>query len=337
VRNVPVEQLPAPVAAEPPKSETAAANNALPATPIVPALPEVTLITEPGNTTAAHVAADLTRVAAAAGAVRVVHRADLLSWPGDDAARLAIVPYEALAAANTPNVRATTPEKLSVVTPLYTEEIHVLVRRDSPLTYIHELRNAKISVGPSSGNGGLTAARLYERMFGTPLAPANVWTFPHAEALKKLVDEKSIDAMIVVAGQPARFLADLPSEVAASVKLLSLDREHPVGQRAIEAYLPTVIRSENYSRWLGQNTPALATMAFLITSENDDAQAAERLDLFTEAFCRNLPTLRREGHPKWREVQVGFEIDTGWPYSARARTAIQSCLAANQATAAPAR
>lgn len=330
VQNVPLQQLPASTGGDTPKSAPApeAAKNAPPPEPALPPLPQIALVTEPGNSTDAQVAADLARLMTAERTVHVAHRADMLSWPDDDASRLAIVRYEALDAAN--RTRARTGEgtdKLRIVTPLYTEEIHVIARRDSPLNFIHEIRNAKLNIGPSTGSRGLTAVRLYERMFGKPIPQDNLSGFSDDEALSKLVNEKSIDAMIVVAGQPSAWLAEIPPQLASSIKLLKHDREHPTGQRAIEAYLPTTIRRQSYSKWLHENTPALATMTFLVGSEGTSTEALERFDLFTDSFCRNLDRLRSQGHPKWREVQVGFDIDTGWPYSPRAKKVFHACLA----------
>jgi TRAP-type uncharacterized transport system substrate-binding protein len=330
VQNVPLERLPVSSDGDSAKSEAAPApaKNAAPAEPALPPLPQIALVTEPGNSTDAQVAADLAGLMAADRTVQVAHRADMLSWPDDDASRLAIVRYEVLAAANRTRARTGEgPDKLRIVTPLYTEEIHVIARRDSPLNFLHEIRNAKINIGPSTGSRGLTAARLYERMFGKPISQENLSGLADDEALLKLVNEKSIDAMIVVAGQPSAWLADIPPQLASSIKLLKHDREHPAGQKAIEAYLPTTIRRQSYSKWLHENTPALATMTFLVGSEGTSTEAVERFNLFADSFCRNLDRLRSQGHPKWREVQVGFDIDAGWPYSPRAKNVFQACLA----------
>jgi TRAP-type uncharacterized transport system substrate-binding protein len=331
VQNAPLERLPAFESGDSAKAQAApeaAREAAPPAEPALPPLPQLALVTEPGNSTDAQVAADLGRLTAAERSVQIVHRADMLSWPDDNAARLAIVRYEALEAANRSRARTgDRSDMLRVVTPLYTEEIHLIARRDSPLTFVHEIRDAKLNVGPSTGSRGLTAARLYERMFGTPIPQANLSFFGDDEALNRLVNDKSIDAMIVVAGQPSAWLADIPPALASSIKLLRHDRQHPAGQKAIEAYLPTTIRRQSYGKWLGENTPALATMAFLVGAEGSSAEAHERFDLFARSFCRNLERLRVSGHPKWREVQLGFDIDTGWPYSARAKSAFQACAA----------
>jgi uncharacterized protein len=218
-------------------------------------------------------------------------------------------------------------DKLRVVTPLYTEEIYVIARRDSPLAFIHEIRDRRINVGPERSHRALTASRLYERMFGVAMQPTNVSTLGDDEALAKLVKDKSIDAMLVVAGQPAKWLKDLPPDSAQSIKLLRLDRTHPIGQKAIEAYLPTSVRATSYGRWLAEDVPSLATMSFLVTPETSNADAAQRLDAFLRAMCKNVAILRQQGHPKWREVQLGLELETGWPYLPAARDAFSPCLA----------
>jgi TRAP-type uncharacterized transport system substrate-binding protein len=212
-----------------------------------------------------------------------------------------------------------------VVTPLYTEEIHAIARRDSPLSFMHELREARINVGPDPGNRGLTAARLYQRMFGTPISPANVSTLSDEAALNRLVKDKSLDVVLIVAGQPAKWLKDLPPDLAQSLKVLKLDRNHPLGQKAIEAYLPATLHAASYGKWLSQDVPTLATIAFLVTLDYTNSAAAQRLDAFLRAVCRNMPALRQQGHPKWREVQLGLELETGWPYHPAVKSAFESC------------
>jgi TRAP-type uncharacterized transport system substrate-binding protein len=147
---------------------------------------------------------------------------------------------------------------------LYTEEIHVLVRRDSPLRYVHEVRDARLNLGlPGTGNH-LTAARLYERLFGAPLAAANAMHLADAQALQALLDERTIDAMVVVQAQPVRWLAELAPETAQALKLLPFDANHASTRRAIEDYLPARIRAKSYARWLSGDVSTLATMAFMV-------------------------------------------------------------------------
>jgi len=295
--------------------------------PAAPSLPPVALSIEPGNSTDAEIARDLARLVAADAGARIAVGQENVGADNDETPQLAIMRYEALDAAARAEARTSgATDKLRIVTPLYTEEIYVIVRRDSPLAFIHEIRDRRINVGPERSHRALTASRLYERMFGVAMQPANVSALDDDEALAKLVKDNSIDAMLVVAGQPAKWLKDLPPETARSIKLLRLDRAHPLGQKAIEAYLPTSVRATSYGKWLAEDVPSLATMSFLVAPETSNAAAAERLDAFLRAMCKNVAKLRQQGHPKWREVQLGLELETGWPYLPAARDAFSPCL-----------
>ena len=82
------------------------------------------------------------------------------------------------------------------------------------------------------------------------------------------------------------------------------------------------MRAANYRTWLSEDIPTLATIAFLVTSNYVEEPMIERLEKFTSSLCRNLPVLRRAGHPKWREVEPGFEVDTAWPYAKAAKAGL---------------
>jgi hypothetical protein len=99
-----------------------------------------------------------------------------------------------------------------------------------------------------------------------------------------------------------------------------------VSQNAIQYYLPAMVLASSYRRWLSEDTSTLATMSFLVTPNDREPAFVERLETVARSLCRNLPELRRAGHPKWMEVEPTLEIDTGWPYSERMRAAFQSCL-----------
>ena len=54
---------------------------------------------------------------------------------------------------------------LRVFMPLYREEIHFLVRKDSPLEYIHQIRGARIWMDAEKSGTYLTALNIYSKMF----------------------------------------------------------------------------------------------------------------------------------------------------------------------------
>jgi hypothetical protein len=89
---------------------------------------------------------------------------------------------------------------LRVIMPLYNEEIYFIARADSDLQFMHEIRNAKINVGPLLSGTAMSATTLYRMMFDAPIADANVSYLTNEEALVKLTGDKSVDVVVVVAG-----------------------------------------------------------------------------------------------------------------------------------------
>lgn len=55
---------------------------------------------------------------------------------------------------------------LRIILPLYDEEIYFVTRADSPLNFIHEMKDKKINVGPVGSGTALSATTLYKLMFG---------------------------------------------------------------------------------------------------------------------------------------------------------------------------
>ena len=89
---------------------------------------------------------------------------------------------------------------LRVVMPLYNEEIYFVVRADSPLNYVHDIRGMRINAGPVGSGTALTTTTLYNLMFKEPLADANASFLSNEEALAKLVTDRSIDVVAIIAG-----------------------------------------------------------------------------------------------------------------------------------------
>jgi uncharacterized protein len=294
---------------------------------VPPALPRVALVTEVGNSTDERIAHDLSRIVAADAGIGLVATAAASS---DVTPLFAIVRYDAVQAArNGATTARQAVDRWRIVSPLYNEEIHFVARRDAPLAFIHDIREARINLGPAQSSRSQTIALLYERMFDTSIPDANASFLGDEDALTKLVVDKTIDAIAVVAGQPDRWLADLKPQLRQSVKLLKLDQEHPASRRAMEVYSPAVVRAASYRAWLDEDTRTLAVRSFLVTSDYTDKASFDRIRVFAGSLCRNLPVLQRDGHPKWREVRPDLGLEVGLPYSAPAFAAFYSCRAEN--------
>lgn len=217
---------------------------------------------------------------------------------------------------------------LRVVLPLYDEELYFVTRADSPLTYIHELKNKKINVGPVGSGTALSATTLYRLMFSMPLPEANASYLSNEDALLKLTSDQSLDAVIVVAGQPAKLFAEMTPEARKYIKLLRLDKNAPESVRAMETYYPATIRSASYPAWMPDDVTTLSIKALLVTYNYEKEATRKSLSNFAEAMCANFGNLQAQGHPKWKEVRLELPtLGKGWKYFQPMEQALRSCIA----------
>ena len=219
-------------------------------------------------------------------------------------------------------------QPLRVIMPLYNEEIYFIVRADSELNYIHEIKNAKINAGESGSGTALTSATLYRLMFGEPMADASASYLSNEEALAKLVTDKTLDVVAVVAGQPAKLLVDMKPESRKLIKLLKFDRNHPSGKAVLQTYFPASVRASNYPNLLTADIPGLAVKAFLVTYDFHLKDTESHLRNMARSLCQNFSVLQEKGHPKWREVEFALpDLGRGWFYYAPTAREIRACIA----------
>jgi hypothetical protein len=218
---------------------------------------------------------------------------------------------------------------LRAVMPLYNEEIYFVARADSPLTYIHEIRDRKLAIGPVGSGTALSATTLYRLMFGKALPEANAVYVSNEDALVRLTTDKSIDVAVIVAGQPAKLFADMKPEARQYIKLLRLDDRAPESARALQTYYPAKIHKSSYPNWVTEEVPTLAVKAFLVTYDFDTAHGtASYLAAFARSLCSNFDLLQEQGHAKWKEVKLELPaLGKGWSYYPPMEKALRSCIA----------
>lgn len=238
---------------------------------------------------------------------------------------LAIAQYDALRAAR----RSASTPPLRVLAPLYAEEVVFIVRADSRLKFIHDLRGRRVNIGSAREGSSSTVREIYRQMFGTAMAEPT--ELGKDEALAELVGFRSIDAMVLIEAQPSAWLASLHPNTARNLRLLRLDRKQPEDRRVLQEFQTSVLRNGPGMK-KGEGIPTLATMSYLVVSGKDDADARQLADM-VRALCRELPRLRAGGHPKWRELQPSVNQDTGWPVVAAGQSALKSCVSDRRASA----
>jgi TRAP-type uncharacterized transport system substrate-binding protein len=207
-----------------------------------------------------------------------------------------------------------------VVAPLNTEELYAIVRDDSPLRYLHELGGRRINVGAMGSPRGLSGAALYRQMFGAAL-PVTASTEDSLDvALRHLLDGTGVDALWIFDGQPSGWLANLPESTRRRLRLLRLAPEAAASRHALEAYLPARLASPLETDG-ATAVETLGVVTFLVASAGETGSAK-----LAQALCGHLPELRRDGHPKWREVRPGMQLPTGLPSALDAAQARRACV-----------
>jgi uncharacterized protein len=215
---------------------------------------------------------------------------------------------------------------LKVVLPLYDEEVYFVTRADSPLTFVHEIKDKKINIGPIGSGTALTATTVYRLMFGAAIDENNATFLSNEEALLKLATDKSIDVAIIVAGQPAKLFSELKPESRQYIKLLRLEERAPETQAALAAYFPATVRASSYPNWLEADVRTLTTKAFLVTYDFRSSASQEQLTKFARSLCQNFASLRSEGHAKWKEVELSLPpLGKGWSYYEPTERELRSC------------
>ena len=278
-----------------------------------PAGPAATIVSSegPGSSTA-QVSAEMAHWVAPAAGIRI-QALPVAGWAEAlgrlrDPGHLAIVRYDALRAAR---ARPDLPP-LQLVTPLFREELHLLVRADSPLQFIHQIKGRRMNVGAPGSSRALTAQTLYAGLTGQPLPAPQADAQDQAAALQNLLAGSGVEVLLHVDAQPSRWLASLPPAVASRLKLLRLDATNPASRRALRQFLPARLRDGD--------VPTLALMAFLVAPSG-----AGQSGPLAQGLCSQLDALRREGHPAWREVQPGLQLNVGWPEDDAAAQTFRRC------------
>jgi len=218
-------------------------------------------------------------------------------------------------------------QPLRLIMPLYDEEIYFVVRSDSPLKTINEIKGKNISVGPIGSGTAQSAETLYRLMFGEPVPEANEQHYNNEDALAKLIVRK-IDVAVIVAGQPAKLFQDMNPELLQQIKLLRLDPAAPETAKAKQTYFPATIRTTSYPNWIQEDTPTLTVKAFLVTYDYGLRGTVGALSKFADSLCTNFDTLQASGHPKWKQVRLELPpLTRGWKYYPPMEKHLRQCIA----------
>ena len=218
---------------------------------------------------------------------------DLLLLRGVD---LAVVPENVLEYADAtasfgPGLR----ERLTYITQLYGEEVHIL---GGPGTVsVENLRGKKIAVPPEDGNVEFTVRDLLRRL----RVDAEVVKVAAADAIDD-VQSGTLAALVLMGGKPLRLVAGIPKD--ANLRLLALPSTQALG----DGYSPSSFRSDDYPALISDEQTIETVSVNAVLVANNTAKSEEsnrRIARFIPAFFSSLSDLAGpQWHPKWSEVNL---------------------------------
>lgn len=215
---------------------------------------------------------------------------------------LAVVQLDALEALKADRTFPGIERRVSYVTKLFNEEVHLIARSD--IADISALAGKRVGMGLQGSGSAITGRTIFETL-GIPVEAVLLDDLNGLEQLKR----GQLDAVVFIEGKPSGIVGKIPTD--ANLKLLSI----PIDPRLLDKYLPARLGSEDYPNLIGQgasvDTIAVGT-ALIAFNWRRDTSAYAFLSKFTQAFFDSLNNLHQAPHhPKWQEVNLTAQLP-GW-------------------------
>ena len=188
-------------------------------------------------------------------------------------------------------------KKTRLVFPLYNEEVHLLGKSD--IADFDDLTDRRVAIGREGSGTYLTTKLLFKL---ADIAPKELRLIDTDEALAAL-KAGQIDAMFYVAGYPVKLLSEgvAPAE---GVKLI------PITNKSILEFYPrTQIPAHTYA-WQPNPLDTVAVKSALVSYDYKRGEC-DAVGRTAEVIASNLEWLIKNGHPKWKVVDLAAPLK-GW-------------------------
>ena len=204
--------------------------------------------------------------------------------------------------ASTGELGASLDQRLTYITRLFLEEMHVLARPE--IKTLEDLTGKKVNFSDPGSNTQIMARDVFNSL---SIAVVEV-NMSQADAITK-VKSGELAATVVFSGKPAGVF----SRVSDDGNLHLLDVPYP---RTLEnMYVPAQLESALYPNLIaaGKTVQTIAVDAVLIANNSlPGSERYQRIAKFVESFFSRFAELRTPPrHPKWQEVNLSAELP-GW-------------------------
>ncbi len=188
-------------------------------------------------------------------------------------------------------------KKTRMVFPLYNEEVHVLGRRG--IADFEDLAGKRVAIG-RDGSGTFLTARVLLQL--SDVKPAAMVPIDTDEALAELKAGR-IDAMFYVAGYPVKLFKEGVTE-ADQLALV------PITSKSILELYPASEIPANIYTWQTTKVTTVAAKAVLVSFDYR-FRDCDAVGKFAQLMARRLDWLVQNGHPKWKSVDLNYQLK-GW-------------------------
>lgn len=179
---------------------------------------------------------------------------------------------------------------------LYPEVVQIVVRSDSPVQKIEDLKGKKVVVG-APGSGTEIASRQIFGAYGMTYKDnkdMNAMFIPFAEGATAL-KEKSADALVIVSGVPNSSLADV--QTATNIRLLPVDQSKLA--KDYPFYVVNTVKSGTY-KGVDKDVNTVAVLAILTVREDMNTELIYQM---TKVLFEKQADIA-QGHAKAKEFDV---------------------------------
>jgi uncharacterized protein len=210
-------------------------------------------------------------------------------------------------------------ERIVYITKLFNQEMHVLVRADSGITSLEQLRGKVVNFS-DAGSATQQSGREVFRRLNIEVTEVNTGQADAYEAMKR----NEMAGTILSNAMPAPAVARL--RPADGFRMIPV----PYSTQFHEDYYPATISHEDYPNLIpkGQSIDTIAYGSMIIAYNwPKGSDRYRRIAQFVENFFSKFNEFQKPPrHPKWREVNLAAQVP-GW----RRFDAAEEWLARNRA------
>ncbi len=199
-----------------------------------------------------------------------------------------------------------------IMYPLYNEEVQVL--SDRSISSLSDLSGLKVAIGKVDSGTFLTATLVLDIL---RVQDVDRLAIGAAKALPMLLSGE-IDAVFYVAGAPTKLFSEADID---GTRFHLLNIKEPA---LLATYTPSEIAADTYA-FQSEPVNTVAVKAVLMTydykaSKNSyHRNSCKAVSDFSSIILTNLERLKKEGHPKWRDVDLA-ELPPGWQVGSCVKT-----------------